>query len=556
MELKIITLFLLLSLLLFTPTAQIDSISPDFGLNNEVVNVVISGDKFNNQVTVKLVKPGAPEILATNVKVISKKQIQCSFDLHGQAVGQWDLIVANGKQINPNVKVAALTGGFTIQYPEPTVSGIGPNQGLSGDTVIVNLTGTGFRTGAKLWLNAGERVIEATDVEVISDTQISALLDLADTISGSYQVTVTNDDGKSGSLIGGFEIQYPEPAVWAVEPDQGLAGDTVVVNLTGTGFRNGPGLVLKIGEQVIAATDVEAVTDTQISAVFDLADTIPGSYDVIVTNDDGKSGSLDGGFEIQYPEPTVWGIEPAEGAASETVAVNLTGAGFHDGAVIELKAGELVITATDVETVSDTQISAVFDLAEAVPGSCDIIVTNDDGKSGSLDGGFVIIENPAIDSEVEDETASESTDENAVEDEVTPDFQELNRDLKPVFFDYDKFVIRPDQVTGLEADIKILNENPDAVILLGGHTDERGIQKYNLGLSEKRAEAIRRFLLENGIDSSRIMVYAYGEDHPVKKGHDESSWRFNRRVDISVWQSPPTREQGLEIMIYCNDKEE
>ena len=90
------------------------------------------------------------------------------------------------------------------------------------------------------------------------------------------------------------------------------------------------------------------------------------------------------------------------------------------------------------------------------------------------------------------------------------------------------------------------------MILLGGHADERGTREYNLELSEKRAEAIKEFLLTKGIDSSKITIYAYGKDYPIKKGHDESSWWYNRRVDILVWESPPTKEQGL-IKILDSD---
>ena len=133
--------------------------------------------------------------------------------------------------------------------------------------------------------------------------------------------------------------------------------------------------------------------------------------------------------------------------------------------------------------------------------------------------------------------------------EYIPNSQEINDKLKPVFFDFDKFEIRPDQISTLEEDAKILNEYPNLYILLGGHADERGAREYNLELSERRALAIKEFLLEKGVDSSKISIYAYGKDYPLKKGHDESSWWYNRRVDIIVWESPPTREQGLvEIM--------
>ena len=79
------------------------------------------------------------------------------------------------------------------------------------------------------------------------------------------------------------------------------------------------------GDQTIKATEVKVISDFQITASFNLVGSVPGTYDLKVINDDGKSGSLAGGFKIEYPAPTVTGIDPNQGLNSETVTVNLSG---------------------------------------------------------------------------------------------------------------------------------------------------------------------------------------------------------------------------------------
>lgn len=129
--------------------------------------------------------------------------------------------------------------------------------------------------------------------------------------------------------------------------------------------------------------------------------------------------------------------------------------------------------------------------------------------------------------------------------EAFPLVSDLNEKLKPFFFEFDKSVIKNDQLDRLKDDLAILNSNPQLYILLGGHSDERGTRSYNLKLSAQRAETIKKYLIQAGIAPEKIMIYAYGKDFPAKKGHSEADWKTNRRVDILVWETPPAKEQGI-----------
>jgi peptidoglycan-associated lipoprotein len=101
--------------------------------------------------------------------------------------------------------------------------------------------------------------------------------------------------------------------------------------------------------------------------------------------------------------------------------------------------------------------------------------------------------------------------------------------LKDVFFDFDKFNIRADQKAALDANVAWLKTNPRAKITIEGHCDERGTPEYNLGLGERRANAVKDYLVSAGISADRIVTVSYGEERPFVLGHDEAAWKWNRR---------------------------
>lgn len=102
-------------------------------------------------------------------------------------------------------------------------------------------------------------------------------------------------------------------------------------------------------------------------------------------------------------------------------------------------------------------------------------------------------------------------------------------ELKDVFFDFDKAVLRPDARQALDANIQMLKSNSQIRITVEGHCDERGTNEYNIGLGERRAKAVRDYVVAGGIDAKRITTISYGEERPFVQGHDESAWKWNRR---------------------------
>ena len=101
--------------------------------------------------------------------------------------------------------------------------------------------------------------------------------------------------------------------------------------------------------------------------------------------------------------------------------------------------------------------------------------------------------------------------------------------LKDVFFDFDKANIRDDQKAALNDNVGWLKGNTGAKVLLEGHCDERGTAEYNLGLGERRAKAVKDYLIAAGIAADRVSTISYGKERPFVLGHDESAWKWNRR---------------------------
>jgi peptidoglycan-associated lipoprotein len=99
------------------------------------------------------------------------------------------------------------------------------------------------------------------------------------------------------------------------------------------------------------------------------------------------------------------------------------------------------------------------------------------------------------------------------------------------YFDYDSSTLRADAAAALDAHIAFFQGNDNAV-RLEGHTDERGTREYNMALGESRANAVRDYMVANGIATHRIESVSYGEERPIAYGSGESNWSQNRRVEL------------------------
>ncbi|MBB2497318.1 peptidoglycan-associated lipoprotein Pal [Aquipseudomonas ullengensis] len=105
------------------------------------------------------------------------------------------------------------------------------------------------------------------------------------------------------------------------------------------------------------------------------------------------------------------------------------------------------------------------------------------------------------------------------------------RAITTFYFEYDSSDLKPEAMRALDVHAKDLKGN-GARVVLEGHTDERGTREYNMALGERRAKAVQRYLVLQGVSPAQLELVSYGEERPVATGTEEQSWAQNRRVEL------------------------
>jgi peptidoglycan-associated lipoprotein len=99
-----------------------------------------------------------------------------------------------------------------------------------------------------------------------------------------------------------------------------------------------------------------------------------------------------------------------------------------------------------------------------------------------------------------------------------------------IHFAFDRYDLTEESKGTLGTLATFLNQTPDATMTIEGHADERGTTEYNLALGEKRAQAVKDYLVSLGVSSGRLTSVSYGEERPLDPGHNELAWSLNRRA--------------------------
>ncbi len=124
-------------------------------------------------------------------------------------------------------------------------------------------------------------------------------------------------------------------------------------------------------------------------------------------------------------------------------------------------------------------------------------------------------------------------------------------DLKDIFFDFNKYNIRPDAAAVLQENAQVLNDNPSITVLIEGYADIRGTPAYNLKLAQNRADSTRAGLVNLGVDASRIQTASGGETEQFAAGTTEDAYQLNRRAHLIV--TSPTARVGARIIFQYNN---
>lgn len=103
-----------------------------------------------------------------------------------------------------------------------------------------------------------------------------------------------------------------------------------------------------------------------------------------------------------------------------------------------------------------------------------------------------------------------------------------------VFFGFDSASLSSDSRATLDRQVKWLKENENSSVTIEGHCDERGTREYNLALGDRRANSVKNYLVNSGIDSNRVKTVSYGKERPAVLGSDDSAWAENRRAVTTI----------------------
>jgi peptidoglycan-associated lipoprotein len=122
------------------------------------------------------------------------------------------------------------------------------------------------------------------------------------------------------------------------------------------------------------------------------------------------------------------------------------------------------------------------------------------------------------------------------EDAQMTKIKSLEAQAQKIYFDFDKYNIRPDQQENLDADVELFKSDiaKDLTIKIEGNCDEWGTDEYNYALGLKRAKSVRDALSVKGIDTNRMVMVSYGESNPVCTDHTKECWAKNRRVEFEL----------------------
>jgi hypothetical protein len=220
----------------------------------------------------------------------------------------------------------ALNAGFfrsayfagVTPFLAPVVIAVTPGSAANtGPVNITNLGGANFQPGATVRLSkSGQTDINAASVVVVNTGKITCTFDLTGAAGGAWDVTVTNSDGRSGSLAGAFTVTFAAPAITGVTPASGTNNGPInITALSGTNFRSGAAVRLtQTGQPDVVATAVAVPSSGNITCTFDLTGKASGLWDVIVTNSDGQNGTLTAGFKVETPTVSV--VKPVVSSAN------------------------------------------------------------------------------------------------------------------------------------------------------------------------------------------------------------------------------------------------
>jgi len=360
------------------PAPTLTSIAPSSELRGTSISVLLTGTNFVTGSTV-VATPAATGFTISGVAVTSATAITATFtSTTAAAIGSVNIAVVTPGGAS-NTLPFAITG--------PVLTSIAPASANRSTTGLgLTLTGTGL-TGTTS-LNFSGNGISVSGLTVVSDTSVTATISIAaGATAGARNVTVTTPAGNSNAVT--FTVTVPPAGLFSIAPITGARGTAQPVVLTGISLTTATAINVSGGGITVSALTV--VSDTQVNATFTISPTATLSARNVTVTTSAAGTTTPVTFTVVNPgTPILSSVAPASGlrrtaAATNPVAVVLTGSNFTAGSTVNVVAPANGLTVTGVTLVSPTQINATFNTTTtAAIGPRSITVTTPGGTSGTV----------------------------------------------------------------------------------------------------------------------------------------------------------------------------
>jgi len=277
---------------------------------------------------------------------------------------------------------ATLTSGVTY-ISSPIVASINPLSGQTSGGTLLTIRGFNFIAGTTVTIGD----VPATDVTLISAKEITARTPAND--AGFFDLVVTNPSGEFTKIVLGFRYIAP-PTITSVEPAEASVEGGKPLIITGENFDEEASVTIG-GEP---STDVRIISSTEITAItppcpLALLPSCPCSVDLVVTNFDGQTDSID--FTYKVLPPQISSVSPSLISTAGGTTITIRGSSFIEGLTVTIDGNVI----SDVDFVSNRKIKVQS--PSHTPGSVDLQVTNPDSQTGVLAGAITYVDKPFID---------------------------------------------------------------------------------------------------------------------------------------------------------------
>ncbi|MDD4153752.1 MAG: Ig-like domain-containing protein, partial [bacterium] len=243
---------------------------------------------------------------------------------------------------------------------------------LNDATVTLRLEGSGFKEGMRVWLMAGAFNTPKITAGVIDPMQATAVISTADfppAPTEGWSICAQNTTSSVfDELPDAFNTIYRQPIITGATPGSGEVNSTLTMAVTGEYFRAGAEATLVRGSDTIAADETIVADNVSLECRFTLPAEGGKSWNLVVTNDDGKDYSLANAVMVAWPAPSVTAIAPDTGNTGETAkSITVTGSNFYDNASVRISkngADLAAIPGTGVAVTGGNTITALFNLSD------------------------------------------------------------------------------------------------------------------------------------------------------------------------------------------------